>query len=248
MNDRAKRIVRLALEKPRYYDSDESLSHPFSDNFLDDPVFIPLGSSDSDETNSDDNVLVPSKPTPYNKRLDEPSSSSLFTCKRLGHDSEYLIEEAPDAKQLTVVEMQQVDNNSTPEIQQGIVQLSLRDLSASVWGPSEGNHLQFDEAYEAGIKPMSQAALQGHKPVDYYMWFIDTDILDLIADQANHYATQFLIEKENVSNNSRVQKWEPTSRKEIAHFLGLLDYMGIVRMNSLRDYWSTKWLFKNDVT
>nr|CAH7733284.1 unnamed protein product [Callosobruchus chinensis] len=23
--------------------------------------------------------------------------------------------------------------------------------------------------------------------------------------------------------------------------------MGIVQMNSLRDYWSTKWMFKNDV-
>nr|CAH7732307.1 unnamed protein product [Callosobruchus chinensis] len=172
---------------------DESLNHPFSDNSLDDPVFIPLGSSGSDETDSDDNVLVPSKPTPYDKHIDEPSCSRLSTCKRLRHDSEYLVEEVPDAKQLTVVEKQQGDNNSTPELQQGIVQLSLRDLSASVRGPSEGNHLQFDEAYEAGIKPEWQAALQGHKPVDYYLAFIDTDILDLIADQTNHYATQFLI-------------------------------------------------------
>lgn len=166
------------------------------------------------------------------------------------------MEEEPEAEQHSSVRMQQDDNNPTPEPQQadignrvqpGIFQPTLRDLSASVWGATEGNHLRFDETYEAGIKPEWQAALQGHNPVDYYLSFIDIHILDLIANQTNHYATQFLIDNENVSNKSRVQKWEPTTRKEIVHFLGLLGYMGIVRMNSIRDYWSTKWLFKNNV-
>lgn len=126
-------------------------------------------------------------------------------------------------------------------------QTALYDLTQSVWGHPEGNHLQFDENFEGGIKPEWQAALVGHHPVDYYFAFVDFGIIDAIVDQTNLYATQFVMNNEKISNKSRVQKWEPTTRAEIIHLMGLLGYMGMVRMNNLRDYWSQKWILKSDV-
>ncbi|XP_063913566.1 piggyBac transposable element-derived protein 4-like [Zophobas morio] len=124
---------------------------------------------------------------------------------------------------------------------------TLYDLTQSVWGPPVGNHLQFEENFESGIKQEWQAALMGHHPIDYYFAFVDFDIIDAIVDQTNIYATQFVMCNNNISNKSRVHNWEPTTRAEIIHLIGLLSYMGMVRMNSLRDYWSQKWLLKSDV-
>jgi hypothetical protein len=123
----------------------------------------------------------------------------------------------------------------------------LRDLSTSVWGPPTGNHLEFEENFDGGIRPEWHAALQECEPVDYYLAFVDLDIIDLVVNQTNIYATRFVMDNRNISNNARVQNWEPTTAKEIIHLIGLLGYMGIVRMNSLRDYWSRKWILKTDV-
>ncbi|KAJ8948947.1 hypothetical protein NQ318_022969 [Aromia moschata] len=126
-------------------------------------------------------------------------------------------------------ENQDVHSSGEPQLDQR--QSKLYDISSSIWGPPQGQHLAFDETFVGGITPE----------------WSDFDIIDMIVNQTNHYATQILIETKNISNKARVQTWEPTDRKEIMHFMGLLGYKGIVRMSSLRDYWSTKWIFANEV-
>ncbi|KAJ8933854.1 hypothetical protein NQ318_004685 [Aromia moschata] len=142
-------------------------------------------------------------------------------------------------------ENQDVHSSGEPQLDQR--QPKLYDISSSIWGPPQGQHLAFDETFVGGITPEWSGALKGEKPIQYFLAFVDFDIIDMIVNQTNHYATQILIETKNISNKARVQTWEPTDRTEIMHFIGLLGYMGIVRMSSLRDYWSTKWIFSNKV-
>lgn len=68
-----------------------------------------------------------------------------------------------------------------------------------------------------------------------------------MVDQTNLYATQFLSSGEHIPKSSRIHAWEPTSAPEMKKFVGILAYMGIVRLPSIRDYWSTKKLFRVSV-
>lgn len=108
-------------------------------------------------------------------------------------------------------EMEQEDQI---EIESGHEQ-TLYDLTQSVWGPPEGKHLEFDENFENGVHQEWQAALVRNHPIDYFFAF---GIIDAIVDQTNIYATQFVMNNNNISNKSRVQNWEPTTRAEIITF------------------------------
>lgn len=65
--------------------------------------------------------------------------------------------------------------------------------------------------------------------------------------ETNRNADQVL-SKHRLTKSSRFIKWVPTNDVEMKQFLGLLMWMGLVQMPSLKDYWSLKMLYKNSVT
>jgi len=65
--------------------------------------------------------------------------------------------------------------------------------------------------------------------------------------ETNRNADQVL-SKHRLTKSSRFIKWVPTNDVEMKQFLGLLMWMGLVQMPSLKDYWSLKMLYKNFVT
>ncbi|KAJ8937948.1 hypothetical protein NQ318_013204 [Aromia moschata] len=237
MSSRGKRILQLALTQ-QYDDSDDDqdVEDPFATDSDDDPVYIPKSSSDefsSDSTDSDpDNIPQAGVEGTYIQLVESESNENEIVREIIPVEHEFS-------------ENQDVHSSGEPQLDQR--QPKLYDISSSIWGPPQGQHLAFDETFVGGITPEWSGALKGEKPIQYFLAFVDFDIIDMIVNQTNHYATQILIETKNISNKARVQTGEPTDRKEIMHFIGLLGYMGIVRMSSLRDYWSTKWIFSNKV-
>ena len=69
-----------------------------------------------------------------------------------------------------------------------------------------------------------------------------------MVTQTNLYATQVLINTEDVASSSRLHGWNPTDRQEMKKFLGMLGYMGLVKMPNIRHYWRSKPLYKNWVS
>ena len=68
-------------------------------------------------------------------------------------------------------------------------------------------------------------------PVDYFMLFFDNDLLQHIVDQTNLYAQKNPL--------SARYAWYDTTTSELLAFLGLIIMMGIKRLPSYTDYWSS---------
>ena len=64
--------------------------------------------------------------------------------------------------------------------------------------------------------------------MDYFVKFIDQDILRLICTESNRYALQ-----------KDVSKPLNLSIQELEIFLGICIYMSLVKLNTFRKYWST---------
>lgn len=115
------------------------------------------------------------------------------------------------------------------------------------WRNCIGQQLKFEPSYKGGVDPLYAAALVGSDPFTFFSTFIDNEVIDIMVEQTNLYATQVLCSKDDVAQFSVLRKWQPTTRSEMIRFIGLVGYMGLVRMPSIRHYWSTKRLFRNDV-
>ncbi|KAK3907167.1 PiggyBac transposable element-derived protein 3, partial [Frankliniella fusca] len=70
------------------------------------------------------------------------------------------------------------------------------------------------------------------EPVDYFRYFFDTEVMDLIVEQTNLYIHQDCGET-----------WTVT-KDDINVFLGILIYMGICSLPGIRDYWAEYTLVK----
>ena len=69
------------------------------------------------------------------------------------------------------------------------------------------------------------------KALDYFMLFFDEDLLQHIVDQTNLYAQQNPV--------GARYAWYDTTTSEIKAFFGLIIAMGIKRLPSYTDYWSS---------
>lgn len=121
---------------------------------------------------------------------------------------------------------------------------SQRPVIEHTWNDVTGHHQkQFIFSKNPGFKveiPNNATALQ------YLKLFITDEIIDLIVLETNRNADQVL-SKLRLTKSSRFSKWTPTDATEIKQFLGLLMWMGLVQMPSLKDYWSLKIMYKNSV-
>ncbi|XP_050063343.1 piggyBac transposable element-derived protein 4-like [Aphis gossypii] len=115
--------------------------------------------------------------------------------------------------------------------------------SDNIQSDSGHHQKQFIFSKNPGFKveiPNNATALQ------YFKLFITDEIIDLIVLETNRNADQVL-SKFRLTKSSRFLKWTPTDATEIQQFLGLLMWMGLVQMPSLKDYWSLKIMYKNSV-
>nr|XP_031848018.1 piggyBac transposable element-derived protein 4-like [Nomia melanderi] len=75
------------------------------------------------------------------------------------------------------------------------------------------------------------------KAEEFYALFVTDEILQHISEQTNLYATQCRI------TSKCTGKWTPTNKNELKRLFGLIIWMGMVKLPSLRLYWSQDPLF-----
>lgn len=105
-------------------------------------------------------------------------------------------------------------------------------LNQPVWGEFAGRQKRFRYTGRGGINIRFSTNVT---PKDIYSKLLNTAVLDLIVQETNRYARQ------------GTQDWTDTNKKEILKFLGLTIWMGLDRRGRIRNYWSRKTIYKNDV-
>ena len=75
-----------------------------------------------------------------------------------------------------------------------------------------------------------------------FQFFVTDNIVDLIVDETNCFATQVL-QSQTVTRCSTLKAWSPTNRDEMKRFLGMVIYMGVIQLPEISLYWSKKQLY-----
>lgn len=82
---------------------------------------------------------------------------------------------------------------------------------------------------QSGINP--EVLLQCQEPNDFYLLFLNDEILKLVAEHTNNHG------------KTKKKDWKNVDENELKKFIGLCLQMSIVQLPSLRDYWSTRPVF-----
>ncbi|GBP65580.1 PiggyBac transposable element-derived protein 4 [Eumeta japonica] len=87
------------------------------------------------------------------------------------------------------------------------------------------------------MKPPYSNLLKEAGPDQYYDLLVPEEILEMIAEQTNLFASQNITARQT-KPGSRSHSWKPTNKTEIKQFLGLVLFMGVVKLPKLAYYWS----------
>lgn len=117
-----------------------------------------------------------------------------------------------------------------------------RDLSNLIWTDPVGNHKKFTFSRQAGMDPTVSGVFALADPIDYFHLFLTDDIINNMVHETNLYATQVLLSAD-AGPRSRLHDWIPTDHNEIKRFIGLIGWMGMIKVPRLADYWSKHKLF-----
>lgn len=112
---------------------------------------------------------------------------------------------------------------------------------SAAWGPCGivTNNFQYTGQGGFQINPNDFT-----EPYKIYRYFLDDQVLDLIADETNRFAAQY-IQTHELSRRSLARAWTDTSADEIRQLFGILLIMGINHLPKMRLYWSRKKLYRN---
>lgn len=114
------------------------------------------------------------------------------------------------------------------------------------WGPVVGKHKPIAPfSIPSGVNDDVAAMLANGTPGDFFDAVVDDRVISLICNQTNIYATQSVMAAD-ATPSSRLHDWIPTTNNEIRKFLGLVAWMGLVKMPKIADYWSNDNLFHNN--
>lgn len=179
--------------------------------------------SSSDESEPYENSEDEYVPTDLEEEDEQPDSDQ---------DDEYKSDLEYDHERETDGDITQ----NTPSLQ--------TDNAKVVWGPCSDdvpNNFIFSD--ESGIKVDN---IDLSKPYLIYRNFLTDEILDVIVDETNRYATEY-ISNHQLRPRSFIRKWTPTNRQEIKQLFGILMIMGISHVPKMRMYWSKNEMFGNTV-
>nr|CAI5844778.1 unnamed protein product [Callosobruchus analis] len=246
MSSRSKRMVDLALQMEKHTDSGSS-SEAFSSFDSDlDPTFLP--SSDEELSYSSDlsdaekrskqqtSVQKRSRSEQENENFESQPccSQSLPTLHLEGVG-------VPNQEATNKVELSAKEEAENMELE---AQEEVASQSEGTWRQPVGNHQVFDYSAESGLHAGYAATLINDlSTYSFFRSIVDDKIIDEMVNQTNLYASQVMADSEDVSKESRLHRWVPTDKEEMLKFIGIVAYMGMVRMPSLEKYWSNDELF-----
>ncbi|XP_056397299.1 piggyBac transposable element-derived protein 4-like [Hyla sarda] len=82
----------------------------------------------------------------------------------------------------------------------------------------------------------------GLKEADFFQLFFSEELINLIVEETNRYAEQFIAANPQ-AYHARPYQWTPTNALELKTFFALLFNMGIVKKPTIRSYWSNDMLY-----
>ena len=80
-------------------------------------------------------------------------------------------------------------------------------------------------------------------PLGFIQLFLTRELLNYVAEETNKYALYC----RDTLRRPAARQWQGCNISDIANFLGLSMLMGVVRMPSMRDYWSTIPIFSHPI-
>lgn len=117
------------------------------------------------------------------------------------------------------------------------------------WHIPRGRH----QTFECNLGPEAVVQMperfSNASPIDFFREFVNDELIALFVNETNRYAEQEVRKRANEADTpfSRIRSWTATDQKEMLKFLGLIGYMGLVKMPHIADYWSRQRLYKNEV-
>ncbi|CAH1965511.1 unnamed protein product [Acanthoscelides obtectus] len=117
------------------------------------------------------------------------------------------------------------------------------DSFEDIWSDPAGKQQHFNFNAECGMDPTISGILALTEPIDYFSLFFNHEIINIMVNQTNLFATQYLERANDVPSSSRLHDWMPTDANEMKQFVGLLGWMSVVKVPELPDYWSQNPLF-----
>ena len=76
-------------------------------------------------------------------------------------------------------------------------------------------------------------------PQDYFTSFFSEEVFELIVKETNVYANLLRDKQQPLAPRSRLANWKDVDVAEMKAFIGLILNMGMIRVPTLQDYWST---------
>lgn len=124
------------------------------------------------------------------------------------------------------------------------VQRAQTSSNASCWYPPTGTRQQvFPFTGTPGVKNIPQLC---ETELDYFLLFVDEEIINLMVTMTNCYAVKTKITT-TLRRSSRLNDWKDCDQQEMKKFIGLLMWMGLKKLPKIADYWSRNPLYENKV-
>lgn len=79
-------------------------------------------------------------------------------------------------------------------------------------------------------------------PIDFFFLFFNMDLLHFILDCTNMYGDKLKIAAHTA--RARFNKWKEVTIDEFKIFIGIILFMGTVKLNRMADYWSQHYLMR----
>lgn len=127
---------------------------------------------------------------------------------------------------------------SDTEIHSRIQNLA-ENSTTSKWTDPTGNQRNIIPYTEIPGLPLNvRMSMVNTSPADFYSLLVTEDILQQIVDDTNSFAQTKIANSEDTTKGARIHNWSPTNIPEIKKMLGLILFMGLVKLPKMSDYWS----------
>lgn len=148
-----------------------------------------------------------------------------------------------DADPLFRIESESNSDSSGDE-DQNIIPTPVTYNNKSIWNTVSG---KYQKHFNFIGNPGPAVILdEDSGPIDYFKLFLTDEIIQLMVIETNRNAQQ-VFSSQRISRGSRFSSWEPITKDDMGKFMGLLLWMGLVKMPSLADYWSKAERYQNNV-
>ncbi|CAG5013701.1 unnamed protein product [Parnassius apollo] len=201
-----------------------------SDDSMDDPDFCPSTEDDDDSSESDSG----------NEAWNPPATS-----RRMSTFSEDQLPALPNIQRRRTPRSRTMplDDIATLPSTYGTTS---EEIPESEWVKQKIENIEWDMPTAddpepipytvpfSGMKDIYTGILATANPIEYFELFLTRDIVELIVEQTNLFATQNLLSNDDVGPQARAHSWYPVTVDKMIKFLALIGWMGLVKLPAIR--------------